>query len=90
MTVSIRRVDNHIHVSSPYHPDFPPAARQLGGKWDSDVWVFDARDDARVRGLCCDIYGTDGDVGADDDGSVIFDPRIIMYMDEENKTVILE
>jgi DNA repair protein RadC len=54
--------DGRLAVSSPYHPNFPARARLLGGEWDvaRRVWIFDARDDDRVRSLCRDIYGTDG------------------------------
>src|ERR1700757_1146778 len=53
--------DGRIAVTSPYHPDFPPRARSLGGVWDSArrVWLFDAGDDDRVRSLCSEIYGSD-------------------------------
>jgi len=49
-------------VETPYHPDFPAKARQLGGKWDGSrkVWTFDSRDEERVRAVCREVYGTDG------------------------------
>lgn len=49
-----------ILVEAPYHPDFPEAARNLGGRWDGNRWSFDARDEARVRDLLWEIYGEDG------------------------------
>ncbi len=51
-----------IVVQSPFHPGFPARARQLGGIWSVNHrhWVFDARDEAAVRVLCIEIYGTDG------------------------------
>ena len=51
-----------IEVHSPYHPDFPSRARDLGGKWNSraELWSFDARDEEHVRALLRDIYGSDG------------------------------
>lgn len=51
-----------IVVRSPYHPDFAPRAKKLGGKWDASQkqWMFDARDEAKVRELLVKIYGTDG------------------------------
>jgi DNA repair protein RadC len=54
--------DGRLAVSSPYHPNFPARARLLGGEWDvaRRVWIFDAREDDRVRSLCREIYGTDG------------------------------
>jgi len=56
---SIVAQDGRIAVSSPYHPNFPARARSLGGNWDAvrRVWVFDARDEDRVRSLCREIYG---------------------------------
>ena len=60
MAVSIVEQDGRLAVSSPYHPNFPARARLLGGEWDATrrVWIFDAREDDRVRSLCCEIYGT--------------------------------
>jgi DNA repair protein RadC len=61
MAVSIVEKDGRLAVRSPYHPNFPARARLLGGEWDATrrVWIFDAREDDRVRALCCEIYGTD-------------------------------
>jgi DNA repair protein RadC len=63
MPLLITKAENGcISVSSPYHPNFPPRARSLGGIWDTArrLWVFDASDEDRVRSLCREIYGTDG------------------------------
>jgi DNA repair protein RadC len=62
MPVSIVEQDGRIVVGTPYHPNFPARARLLGGDWDvlRHVWIFDAREDDRVRSLCREIYGTDG------------------------------
>ena len=49
-----------VTVESPYNPNFPKRARALGGKWKAPLWIFDARDEKRVRDLCIEIYGTDG------------------------------
>src|SRR5215212_9422329 len=59
MAFSIFERDEKIAVSSPYHPSFPPRARQLGGTWDAGrlIWLFDPRDEERVRGLCEEVYG---------------------------------
>jgi hypothetical protein len=35
MPLSIFERDGKIAVSSPYNPNFPPRARELGGTWDS-------------------------------------------------------
>jgi hypothetical protein len=58
--VEITKVGNELHVESPYHPDLPRQARKLGGDWRKPVWVFDARNEAEVRALYRDVYGTDG------------------------------
>ena len=60
--IKITETDTKIAVKSPYHPDFPRPAKKLGGRWDgaSKTWTFDARDSARVKALCREIYGTDG------------------------------
>lgn len=49
-------------VTAVYHPDFPPRARALGGKWDSTAktWVFPSSAEQEVRKLAIEIYGTDG------------------------------
>lgn len=51
-----------LRVRTPYHPEFPERARAIGGRWDpaSRVWRFDPRDEARVRAILTDIFGTDG------------------------------
>lgn len=51
---------DRVLVKAPYNPDFPSEARLLGGKWRAPLWVFDSRDEERVRELCRLIYGTDG------------------------------
>jgi len=58
----VEEEDGRIAVSSPYHPNFPARARSLGGIWNAArrVWVFDSADHDRVRSLCREIYGTDG------------------------------
>jgi DNA repair protein RadC len=58
----VEEEDGRIAVSSPYHPNFPARARSLGGVWDAArrVWVFDSADHERVRLLCREIYGADG------------------------------
>jgi len=60
--VRIEKLENAIEVISPFHPQMPPRAKNLGGKWNpvSNSWVFDKRDEERVRTLCKEIYGDDG------------------------------
>jgi len=60
MDIKIKEVNNRLLVSSPYHPDFAPEARNLGGRWTGNTWVFDPRDLERVSELLIDIFGTDG------------------------------
>ena len=62
MPLSIVEEDGRIAVTSPYHPNFPARARVLGGTWDPArrVWLFDLGDRERVRTLCSEIYGPDG------------------------------
>ncbi|KLU62304.1 hypothetical protein CEB3_c13480 [Peptococcaceae bacterium CEB3] len=54
---------NKLTMQSPFHPDLPEKARALGGKFaqTEKVWVFDPRDEERVRELAREIYGTDGE-----------------------------
>ncbi|MFJ4418773.1 hypothetical protein [Streptomyces sp. NPDC088925] len=59
-TVTITTENGKTSVHSPYHPDWPSQARDLGGKWRGGAWVFDARDETRVRELARAVYGTDG------------------------------
>jgi hypothetical protein len=49
-----------VTVESPYNPEFSSRARGLGGKWKAPLWIFDERDEKRVKELCVEIYGTDG------------------------------
>lgn len=53
---------NRLVVSCPYTPDFVAASRKLNGKWyaPNRVWLFDPRDEERVRAAMVSIYGTDG------------------------------
>jgi hypothetical protein len=61
--VTIKRTGSTLIVSAPYIPDFPEAARRLGGRWQeaSKTWAFDARDEATVRTVVWAHYGTTGD-----------------------------
>lgn len=59
-TVEIETTTKNVIVTSPYQPDFPKLARKIGGRWKNPSWIFDIRDESRVRELCRDIYGTDG------------------------------
>lgn len=60
MTVTITTTGRKTTVRAPFHPDWPSQARKLGGRWTDGAWVFDSRDEVRVRDLARDVYGTDG------------------------------
>ena len=60
MSVKIEKENGKITVTSLYNPKFPAEARKIGGKWTGKSWTFDKRDEERVRGLCVQVYGTDG------------------------------
>ena len=60
--VTITTSGSSLTVLSPYNPSFPGRAKALGGKWEAGrkAWVFDGRDEARVRELCQQVYGEGG------------------------------
>ena len=60
MQVKIEKKDGKVWGESPYLPEFPEAARRLGGKWNGTHWVFDERDFDRVKELYLKFYGEDG------------------------------
>lgn len=68
MSVQIKKSEDIVTVTSPYDRRFVSGAKDLGGRWTGDAWVFDERDEDRVRDLCLDVYGVDG--RADDEETV--------------------
>jgi len=64
MKIKIHTTTTTITVSSPYNSDFVTSARRLGGRFDETPknWVFDIRDEERVRDLCLACYGDNGRV----------------------------
>lgn len=61
--VTIKKVSgDELVVACPYSDDFRVRARQIGGNYKRPrrLWVFDPRDEERVRDLTLDVYGTDG------------------------------
>ncbi|GAA2321802.1 hypothetical protein GCM10010149_88600 [Nonomuraea roseoviolacea subsp. roseoviolacea] len=59
--VSVKTVGKTLVVEVPYHPDFAPKAKDIGGKWQGgDIYHFDPRDEERVRALLQETFGTDG------------------------------
>lgn len=55
--VEIEEVDGKLKVSSPYSPDLPKLARNLGGKWSGAAWVFDSRLKEDVAKVYRSVYG---------------------------------
>ena len=51
-----------LMVASPYNEDFVAGARELAGTFarETGQWLFDPRDEARVRALLMRVYGDDG------------------------------
>lgn len=60
MDVSIEVEGDYVYVDAPYDEDFIKGVRSLRGKWDKPYWVFDARDEDRIRSLCLKVYGDNG------------------------------
>ena len=56
--VTIRKVGERIHVSTPFNPEYVTAARQLG-RWKeaSKVWTFPLIRQDLVIELCERVYG---------------------------------
>lgn len=50
-----------LKVETPFHPEFPEAARKIGGSWypERKAWYFDYRDEQRVRELVARVYGAE-------------------------------
>lgn len=67
--ITVTKQDDTLLVTSPFHPDFSPLARNLGGRWlaAAKTWQFDARDEQRVRELLKDLFGSDGTPVAPED-----------------------
>lgn len=65
--VKMKSGEQMIEVCSPYHPEFVSAAHKLGGRFSREktAWYFDLRDESRVRSLCRQVYGTDGEESAE-------------------------
>lgn len=54
--------EGRLAVTSPYDADFVSGVKGLGGRWDGATrcWTVDPRDEAALRGLLREVYGTDG------------------------------
>lgn len=64
--------DDKIYTSTPYSNDFVTEARKLG-RWNahSRQWIFDIRDESRVRKLITDVYGVDTDQEEEADENLV-------------------
>ena len=62
MFVSVKNINNSIHVKTQYNPDFTSAAKQIGGKFNFDekAWQFDERNQELVKNTLMSIFGTNG------------------------------
>lgn len=58
--VQINIANGQLVVRSPYNTHFIEMAELAGGRYQGGDWVFDARDEQRVREICMDAYGNDG------------------------------
>lgn len=58
--VQINIANSQLVVRSPYNTHFIEMAKLVGGRYQGGDWVFDARDEQRVREICMDAYGNDG------------------------------
>jgi excisionase family DNA binding protein len=65
--ISIKTDGSKLYVESPYNIEFVKAARDLGGRWDGarKAWGFASKNEAHVRKLLTDCYGTTGDDDAE-------------------------
>lgn len=57
--ITITQTSDRLIVDSPYTPEWPAAAKKIGGKWqpDTKTWSFDVRDEAAVKALLGEHYG---------------------------------
>ncbi|PJJ97046.1 hypothetical protein CO615_10475 [Lysobacteraceae bacterium NML75-0749] len=60
MSITVTTEGGLVRVIAPYSAAFVEKAKRIGGKWKAKTWVFDTRDEQRVRKLCIEIYGEDG------------------------------
>lgn len=60
MPLKITKKERTVEVFSEYNSYFVEGARNLGGKWRNECWVFDIREEDDVKKLCMEAYGEDG------------------------------
>ena len=60
MTITIETTNARMTVESPYDFDFVRKARQLGGRWEKPVWIFDPANAELVSAALKSVYHHDG------------------------------
>lgn len=82
-TVQVLRDATSVRVLSPYLQAFVADAKRIGGRWQAPAWVFDIRDEPRVRELLLKHYGTDGAPAAGPTVTlrIVFEPGY--YVDQD-------
>lgn len=57
----VRVKGGRVYLQTSYNDDLRQGAKALGGRWDpkAAAWVFDARDEQRVRDLARAVFGSD-------------------------------
>ena len=60
MNIDINIRHGILCVNCPYNSEFVAASKILGGRWNAPLWIFDPREEQKVRDLCYRVYGTDG------------------------------
>jgi len=57
--ISINISTGTTTVKVPFNEDFVTQAKRMGGRWNGEqrAWIFDERDQQRVRDLCFETYG---------------------------------
>ncbi len=60
MSITIENTGSEVIVKAEYNSIFVQKAKAYRGKWQAPHWVFDVRDEQRIRDLCKDVYGSDG------------------------------
>ncbi|MFT3819831.1 MAG: hypothetical protein QM750_19835 [Rubrivivax sp.] len=58
--ISVTIDGRRLAVRTPFEPAFVAGATALAGRWSPPHWLFDSRDEARVRKLMRECFGTDG------------------------------
>lgn len=58
--VTIEINGSKLRAITPYNAMFVDLAHRLNAKWNKPAWVFDARDEHRVRKCCMELFGEDG------------------------------